>query len=526
MIESPVRSCQRVLRSGLLALFFASLVACGGGGGSSGSGEETAARGADAKTASTNYYFSIWVTGAGTVTSSPAGISCTGTKQCVGYFKIGSSVTLSAQPIGGTTISGWGGSCSGTGASCKVTMNDPRDVSISFAEGTESAGTTQSIRVSGNHLIDAHGNTVQLRGVNVSGLESVAIQGWSPGNPWGGQTGDATPNWATIKTWGVNAVRLPLNEASWLSLSCVDVAGIGSVVTNGVSKADAPGTTIKADPGGNYRAAVSAAVAGASAAGLYVILDLHWTAPASACPMAQNPMADADHSVAFWSSIASEFRGYPNVAFELFNEPYMYWLAPSTSDWAALLNGATETEYVTGGTPYEMALNWQISGMQQMVDAVRATGATNVILSSGANWAQDLSGWLDNMPVDTLHQLAAVWHAYPTYGTTFGTAAYVQPNYSPQIWADVKAIVAAGYPVVITEFGDQDSAGTTTSPFASNLLPWADLNGVSYLGWAWDVWQNANNVLITNAAGNPTPGFGTYVKAHYLCRASGEASCP
>jgi len=78
---------------------------------------------------------------------------------------------------------------------------------------------------------------------------------------------------------------------------------------------------------------------------------------------------------------------------------------------------------------------------------------------------------------------------------------------------------------VITEFGDHNAAGTTTSPFASNLLPWADQNGVSYLGWAWDVWQDADNVLITDAAGDPTPGYGAYVKKHYLCRASGAASC-
>ena len=56
-----------------------------------------------------------------------------------------------------------------------------------------------SIRVSGNHLVDANGNTVQLRGVNVGGLDGVAIQGWSPSNPWGGVTGTPTPNWNTIR---------------------------------------------------------------------------------------------------------------------------------------------------------------------------------------------------------------------------------------------------------------------------------------------------------------------------------------
>jgi hypothetical protein len=164
--------------------------------------------------------------------------------------------------------------------------------------------------------------------------------------------------------------------------------------------------------------------------------------------------------------------------------------------------------------------------MQQMVNAVRAANATNVILASGVTWAQDLSQWLANKPNDPLNQLGAVWHAYPTYGTTFGTPAYIQPNFGPQVWTEVEGILAAGYPVVITEFGDHDAAGTAGAPFASNLLPWADAHGVSYLGWAWDLWQNADDVLISSAAGAPSPGYGVYVKAHYLCRSGGTASCP
>jgi aryl-phospho-beta-D-glucosidase BglC (GH1 family) len=390
------------------------------------------------------------------------------------------------------------------------------------AAGPSGSASSQSappgaavVHVQGAKLIDGAGNAVQLRGVNVSGLESVAIQGWSPANPWGGQTGDATPNWNTIRSWGVNTVRLPLNEASWLGYPCIDA---------GAARGTA-GATLNPDPGGNYRATVQAAVAGASSAGLYVILDLHWTAPANNCPMGQNPMADAANSISFWSQIATSFKAYPNVIFEPFNEPYLYWLTAAETAWPVLLGSGTETQFVTAGNPYQAALTWQSAGMQQMVDTIRATGASNVILTSGVDWAKDLSQWLANKPNDPAHQLGAVWHAYPAYGTTFGTAAYVQPNHAPGVWSDVQAILAAGIPVVITEFGDHNAAGTASAPFASNLLPWADQNGVSYLGWAWDVWGNADNVLIKDAAGTPTDGFGAYVKQHYLCRASGAASC-
>src|ERR1039458_645810 len=75
------------------------------------------------------------------------------------------------------------------------------------------------IRIADGKLIStADGSSVQLRGVNISALEFVAIGGpaWANRNPWGAQTGDPTPNWKAIRAWKANVVRLPLNEASWL----------------------------------------------------------------------------------------------------------------------------------------------------------------------------------------------------------------------------------------------------------------------------------------------------------------------
>ncbi len=55
-------------------------------------------------------------TGSGTVTSSPAGISCGST--CSADFASGTSVTLTARRASGSTFAGWGGACSGTAATC------------------------------------------------------------------------------------------------------------------------------------------------------------------------------------------------------------------------------------------------------------------------------------------------------------------------------------------------------------------------------------------------------------------------
>jgi endoglucanase len=413
-----------------------------------------------------------------------------------------------------------------------ASLGSPSSASVTIvptaATSPSTTGGVTSIRVSGNHFVDAGGNIVQLRGVNVSGLEFVAVQGWSPSNPWGGLTGDPTPKWSTITAWGSNAVRLPLNEASWLGLSCRDNGG----------EAGVPGAMIDADPGKNYQATVEKSVTDANAAGLYVILDLHWAAPSDngtpLCPTSQGPMADADHSIAFWTSVANTFKDNHAVIFELFNEPYLgnVTLASGTP-WPDLLSGGSVTKFSYGGKDYgTITLSWATTGMQEMLDAIRTTGATNVVLTSTLQFAEEIDGWLKYKPNDSAGQLGAVWHAYPSGKNPSAVACGAdgivtvwQPGCSPLEMSAAQAIVAAGYPLVVTEYGDV--VGGSTAPWASVLLPFSDTNGISYMGWTWDPWTNdTSDVLITDEAGDPSKGFGTYVKQHYLCRAAGKAECP
>ena len=68
--------------------------------------------------------------GDGTVTSTPAGIDCGAT--CSAGFPTGSSVTLTAEPQGSSTFTGWSGDCSGKGT-CTVTMYAAKSVKATFA---------------------------------------------------------------------------------------------------------------------------------------------------------------------------------------------------------------------------------------------------------------------------------------------------------------------------------------------------------------------------------------------------------
>jgi hypothetical protein len=329
-----------------------------------------------------------------------------------------------------------------------------------------------AVSVRANRLIDAAGNLLQLRGVSFSGFEFVAIGGWSPGDPSGGQAGQPNgPRWAAVKAWNANTVRLTLNETSWLGLTCVDTDGV----------------TRNGDPGGNYRSAVASQVQEANAAGLYVIVELHWSAPGNTCPMVQTQMANMDHSIAFWTSVADAFRGNSAVIFSLYNEPFFFALSSPSDEWSALMKGGTFSYYpATSGTHnyQNIVVSWSSAGMQTMLDAVRGTGATNVVLIAGVEFGNNLSGWLANMPHDVLNQTAAVWHPYPpmqgptsasisTGGSGYAvgdTITLAKPNtvYSPAVLrisgVGVSGAVAA---VTITAGGRYLQTALPTAPVSA-----------------------------------------------------------
>jgi len=322
-----------------------------------------------------------------------------------------------------------------------------------FPATTGFAATPLSIGVSGNHLVDGNGATVRLLGVNRSGTEYACIQGWGIFDG----PNDAT-SVAAMASWHINAVRIPLNEDCWLDI-------------NGVNPAYA---------GATYRAAIQSYVNLLHQYGLYAILDLHWNAPGTTKSTGQQVMADADHSPAFWTSVASFYKTDPAVLFDLYNEPH-------DISWSCWLNGCSV------GSPA-----WTTAGMQSLVSAVRATGATQPIMVGGLAWSNDVSGWWANRPADPANALVASFHNY-----NFNVC-------DPTCWNTTVAPLAAQVPVVTGELGENDCA----HGYIDQYMAWADAHGISYLGWTWDTWDCANGpALITNYDGTPT-AFGIGFRDH------------
>lgn len=366
--------------------------------------------------------------------------------------------------------------------------------------GGQSAGL--AVHVSANHLVDQSGRQVVLRGADLSGTEFACIQGGSPTNRgwsiYGGQPLDQPSTYSAMAAWGIDVVRVPLNEDCWLGINGV-ASGLGGYA---------------------YQKAVEQEVSLIGNAGMVAILDLHWSSPGPYAAYWQQPMADAQHSIPFWHSVASAFKSDPAVMFDLYNEPFFYYISDGSNQWDCWLNGCQMNQFISYNqvgpdgkhTGYTTSYSWRTAGMQQMIAAVRDAGATQPLIVNGVDWANDESGWLAHAPTDPAGQLVAGWHSYPGQGC------------SPMAcWNGVVAPLATHYPVVVGETGDS-SAGPQA--YLPSFLPWADAHGVSYLAWTWNPWQDGSNVLIKGWDGAPTAGEGTYFRGHLSALAGAGLAAP
>jgi hypothetical protein len=88
------------------------------------------------------------VTGGGKVTG--PGIDCgDGSTDCSEPHGAGTSVTLTATPDSGASFSGWGGSCSGTGTTCTISLTTSESVTASFNQGSTQKILAVSVAGSG-----------------------------------------------------------------------------------------------------------------------------------------------------------------------------------------------------------------------------------------------------------------------------------------------------------------------------------------------------------------------------------------
>lgn len=303
--------------------------------------------------------------------------------------------------------------------------------------GGSGGGTTRSrtYTVVGNTIQNASGQTVMIHGVDRPSME-WSCNGASVTN---GPGPIPASDFATMRdSWNANAVRIPLDQDFWLRSAARYCSA--------------------------YRNNVANVVKEARAAGLIVILDLHWSDQgnlANARP-GQQCMAD-QNSITFWKQVAERYKSNPNVWFELYNEPH-------DISWSTWLNGGS-------------ACGYQTVGMQQLYNAVRGTGANNIVIAGGNAWASDLNG----VPKINGTNVAYAIHIYRQSG-----------SWSTSSWDHQFGTTASQVPVIATEFGDQVCDG---QGFDQSLLSYFRAHKVGYTAWAWFAQSCQWPSLIKNAAG-------------------------
>jgi beta-glucosidase len=106
--------------------------------------------------------------GAGTVTSTPAGIDC-GTA-CSASYASGTMVTLTATPASGSIFQSWSGACTGTAATCAVSMTAARTVNAEFTAPVNDIGLTVTRAGTGSGTV-----TSSTGGINCGSACNVIV---------------------------------------------------------------------------------------------------------------------------------------------------------------------------------------------------------------------------------------------------------------------------------------------------------------------------------------------------------------
>ena len=200
------------------------------GTGSTESGAFTSATNSISTTTNTQV-LSVSQVGSGSVTSNPSGISLGAAGSTNASFANGTSVTLTETPSSGWSFTGWSGACTGSAATCTVSMSQARSVTATFTVVTYNVGVTQmgngSIRANSTTISSSPGTTtvtfnagttVQLSEVPAAGY---VFSGWSGACSGQSATCSITINQASNVT--ANFVISSAIVAQWTSANTLSV---------------------------------------------------------------------------------------------------------------------------------------------------------------------------------------------------------------------------------------------------------------------------------------------------------------
>jgi hypothetical protein len=320
------------------------------------------------------------------------------------------------------------------------------------------------LRVAGNQVLAPDGKPVWLQGLCVDSLE------WS-------HVGERVVQSviAGVYQWKANIIRLPVQMRA--------DAGKGFWFGKSI---------YQKDEGKRYREIVDSAVNAASGLGAYLIIDLHGF------------RAPTGEALEFWKDVATRYKNHPAVLFELFNEPHdITW--DIWRDGGDVYDEVKAREGVVAENK-EKLLAFKAVGMQRLIDAIRATGAKNIIIAGGIDWSGDISGVINGYELDDRGGDGIIYtaHVYPW----------------KKDWLGKFLRVAEKHPVLIGEVGAIRAWEDFSFIGPDQRYPlegWAeDMIGCIQkykLHWtAFSFHPRCGPMIVSDWEYTPTPYWGVYVK--------------
>ena len=397
---------------------------------------------------------------------------------------------------------------------------------VSTPYTTPACSGFSALHVSGSQLLNSGGQSVFLHGVNRAGTEYSCIQdsGFFDGSGTSYSQEDAQV--AAMASWGINAEMITLNEDCWLGIN-----GAPSAYSSSSSSPPTPGCSASQCP---YANAIENIVQTDEADHIYPVISLFAMAPGSNQSTTHIPLADNDHAPLFWEEVADFFKNDPYVIFRLEQEPTMYygseaaWECWSQGDvsYSTSSDNTPPTAPTSTGTPDKCntlsggglkydGTGYNAVGMQSLVNIVRGTGSTNIIMLPGLQYANMWSCGATTSPsscgalasatpaVTDPHspsQLMAEADIYPE-GNECGEQTNANGTPSTSCYEDTYKPIADVMPFVAGEMGENPNNGYYPTTYVDELMNWLDANGNGYFPYAWDPWGN----LIASYTGDSTP---------------------
>ena len=299
------------------------------------------------------------------------------------------------------------------------------------------------LKVIGKNLLDENGNKIQLYGLSYHGLQ------------WFGKYVNEDTIMALQNNFGINVIRLACysSEGGWAE----------------------GGNEVKE----NYKKYIDVAIKTAAKIGLYVVIDWHMVGAETVSD--KNPLYYMDDAKEFFEYVASTYKDYDNVLYEIMNEP----------------NGDT-----TWADCKEYA-NTIIPIIRKYTDGV--------VLVGNPKWTADL----DSVLKSPLEGYINIMYTYHFYASDHQSTSQVVNAWKKNL------------PIFISEYGFMDADGNGDLDYTSgeNWLKVLDERNISYI--AWNISNSKgdasilqyNNPTMTDFTDDNLKTWGIYLRKLYRSKA-------